>query len=142
MGNTATGTAPDGLGGGMYITGGVSALASTKFTGNLAEDYGGGLAYEYSCFHSTSSLLGIAAPIPAGLHSWCALPCPAVLCPALSTFVLITTAGKHSLVFWSDTCASSHALVAVSFCSSIVCTALGQQFRYMSVQTKALGSLV
>ncbi|KAL0044981.1 hypothetical protein WJX82_004122 [Trebouxia sp. C0006] len=102
MGNTATGTAPDGLGGGMYITGGVSALASTKFTGNLAEDYGGGLAYEYSCFHSTSSLLGKEV---SNAFSWAAL--------SPETQQLAAAAGNCSLLqSWSDPFVNNHASIA------------------------------
>lgn len=86
LGNTATGTASDGLGGGTYIAGGVSTLADTSFTENLAESFGGGLAYEYSCFNSTSSLLGMAAAIPAGcmLQCFSCMACiPGASCPAL-----------------------------------------------------------
>ena len=52
--NSAVNTDSSGVGGGIYVDGGVSVLSNNSLTGNTAGGYGGGLAYRSQCFNSSS----------------------------------------------------------------------------------------
>ena len=52
--NTAALTASSGVGGGLYLSGGVASMNNNSFVGNQAAGYGGAMAYDHQCFNFSS----------------------------------------------------------------------------------------